>query len=27
MTPEIKRRYSHRGKAFEALLPQLSQLA
>ncbi|AFZ16029.1 RdgB/HAM1 family non-canonical purine NTP pyrophosphatase [Allocoleopsis franciscana] len=27
MTPEMKRRYSHRGKAFEALLPQLSQLA
>jgi XTP/dITP diphosphohydrolase len=26
MTPEMKRRYSHRGKAFEALLPQLSQL-
>ncbi len=27
MTPEMKRRYSHRGKAFEALLPQLSKLA
>lgn len=26
MTPEMKRRYSHRGKAFEALLPQLGQL-
>lgn len=26
MPPEVKRRYSHRGKAFEALLPQLSQL-
>lgn len=26
MTPEMKRRYSHRGKAFEALIPQLSQL-
>jgi XTP/dITP diphosphohydrolase len=27
MTPEMKRRYSHRGKAFESLLPQLSKLA
>jgi XTP/dITP diphosphohydrolase len=27
MTPEMKRRYSHRGKAFELLLPQLSKLA
>lgn len=27
MTPEMKRRYSHRGKAFKALLPQLSQLS
>ncbi|HEY9651860.1 MAG TPA: RdgB/HAM1 family non-canonical purine NTP pyrophosphatase [Coleofasciculaceae cyanobacterium] len=27
MTPELKRRYSHRGKAFEALLPQVSHLA
>jgi inosine/xanthosine triphosphate pyrophosphatase family protein len=27
MTPEMKRRYSHRGKAFAALLPQLSQFA
>jgi XTP/dITP diphosphohydrolase len=27
MTPEIKRRYSHRGKAFQSLLPQLNQLA
>jgi len=26
MTPEMKRRYSHRGKAFKALLPQLSEL-
>lgn len=26
MPPEMKRQYSHRGKAFEALLPQLSQL-
>lgn len=26
MEPEMKRRYSHRGKAFEALLPQLSEL-
>jgi len=26
MTPEMKRSYSHRGKAFEALLPQLSQM-
>lgn len=26
MKPEIKRRYSHRGKAFEALLPQFSNL-
>ncbi len=26
MTVEMKRRYSHRGKAFEALLPQLSGL-
>ncbi len=27
MTPEMKRRYSHRGKAFEVLLPQLRKLA
>jgi XTP/dITP diphosphohydrolase len=27
MKPEMKRQYSHRGKAFESLLPQLSQLA
>ncbi len=27
MTPEMKRHYSHRGKAFEALLPQLDPLA
>ena len=27
MTPQMKRRYSHRGKAFELLLPQVSQLA
>ena len=26
MTVEMKRRYSHRGKAFEALLPQLGKL-
>ncbi len=26
MKPEMKRRYSHRGKAFAALLPQMSQL-
>lgn len=26
MPPEMKRRYSHRGKAFAALLPRLSQL-
>jgi XTP/dITP diphosphohydrolase len=26
MTPELKRRYSHRGKAFELLLPQFNQL-
>lgn len=26
MQPEMKRRYSHRGKAFESLLPQLSKL-
>ncbi len=26
MTPEVKRRYSHRGKAFELLIPRLSQL-
>jgi XTP/dITP diphosphohydrolase len=27
MKPEIKRHYSHRGKAFASLLPQLSKLA
>lgn len=27
MEPEMKRRYSHRGQAFAALLPQLNQLA
>jgi XTP/dITP diphosphohydrolase len=27
MTPEMKRRFSHRGKAFEVLLPQLRELA
>ena len=27
MTPDMKRHYSHRGKAFEVLLPQLSTLA
>ena len=26
MKPEVKRRFSHRGKAFEVLLPQLSRL-
>jgi XTP/dITP diphosphohydrolase len=26
MTPELKRHYSHRGKAFQALLPQLQTL-
>jgi XTP/dITP diphosphohydrolase len=26
MKPEVKRRFSHRGKAFEVLLPQLSKL-
>ncbi|NET62283.1 MAG: RdgB/HAM1 family non-canonical purine NTP pyrophosphatase [Symploca sp. SIO2E6] len=26
MTPEMKQRYSHRGKAFASLLPQLSKL-
>lgn len=26
MTPETKRRYSHRGKAFEALIPDLQKL-
>ncbi len=26
MTPELKRRYSHRGKAFQTLLPQLQTL-
>ena len=26
MTPDLKRRYSHRGKAFELLLPQFNQL-
>jgi XTP/dITP diphosphohydrolase len=26
MTPEMKRSYSHRGKAFEQILPQLSKL-
>ena len=25
MTPEVKRRYSHRGKAFELLIPQLNR--
>lgn len=27
MTPEMKRRYSHRGKAFEVLIPQLKVLS
>lgn len=27
MNPEMKRRFSHRGKAFEALLPQMRNLA
>lgn len=26
MTPDLKRRYSHRGKAFQALLPQLQKV-